>query len=47
MPSQLGEIFRDERLVEKIGKRLSYLFRLAGLESSRAGKVGMEVKLSS
>ena len=47
MPSRLEEIFKDERLVEKIRKRLPYLFQLAELESSRAGKVGMEVKLSS
>ena len=43
MPSRLGEIFKDERLVENIRKRLPYLFQLAELESSRAGKVGMEV----
>jgi len=43
MPSRLREIFEDARLVEKIRKRLPYLFQLAELESSRAGKVGMEV----
>ena len=37
------EIFEDEKLVEKIKRRLSYLFQLAELESSRAGKIGMEV----
>jgi len=39
----LVEIFEDERLVEKIRDRLPYMFQLAELESSRAGKIGMEV----
>lgn len=43
MPSHLVEIFEDEKLVEKIKRRLPYLFQLAELESSRAGKTGMEV----
>ena len=43
MPSRLGEIFKDRKIVEKIKKRLPYLFQLAELESSRAGKIGMEV----
>lgn len=43
MTSRLIEIFEDEKLVEKIGRRLPYLFQLAELESSRAGKTGMEV----
>jgi hypothetical protein len=43
MPNRLIEIFEDERLVEKIKRRLPYLFQLAELESSRAGKIGMEV----
>jgi len=43
MLSRLIEIFEDERLVEKIRKRLPYLFHLAELESSRAGKIGIEV----
>jgi len=41
--SCLIEIFEDEKLVEKIKKRLPYLFQLAESESSRAGKTGMEV----
>ena len=41
--TRLIEIFEDKRLVEKIRKRLPYLFHLAELESSRAEKVGMEV----
>jgi hypothetical protein len=43
MSKQLIEIFEDEKLVEKIQRRLPYLFQLAELESSRAGKTGMEV----
>lgn len=43
MSSRLIEIFEDEKLVEKIKRRLPYLFQLAELESSRAGKTGMEV----
>lgn len=43
MSKRLIEIFEDEKLVEKIKRRLSYLFQLAELESSRAGKIGMEV----
>ncbi len=43
MPSRLVEIFEDEKLTAKIKKCLPYLFQLAELESSRAGKIGMEV----
>ena len=43
MPSQLIELFEDGKLVERIKRRLPYLFQLAELESSRAGKIGMEV----
>lgn len=41
--NRLAEIFEDDKLVEKIKKRLPYLFQLAELESQRAGKTGMEV----
>jgi hypothetical protein len=41
--SRLVEIFDDVRLVEKIKSRLPYLFQLAESESSRAGRVGMQV----
>jgi len=43
MSSRLEEIFEDDRIIEKIKNRLPYLFHLAELESSRAGKIGMEV----
>jgi hypothetical protein len=42
-PSPLIEIFEDKKLVERIKLRLPYLFQLAELEASRAGRVGMEV----
>jgi len=43
MSSRLGKIFEDQKLMAKIKQRLPHLFQLAGLESSRAGKIGMEV----
>ena len=43
MATRLIEIFEDHALIEKIKRKLPYLFNLAELESSRAGKVGMEV----
>lgn len=43
MFSRLIEIFEDEKLVIKIKKILPYLFQLAEIESSRAGRIGMEV----
>jgi len=39
----LGQLFEDEETVRRINNRLPRLFQLAELESSRAGKVGMEV----
>ncbi len=43
MSSSLIEIFGDKKLTDKVQRRLPYLFQLAELESSRAGKTGMEV----
>ena len=43
MNDYLLDLFRDTRMVKKIKNRLPYLFQLAELESSRAGKIGMEV----
>ncbi|OYT61668.1 type II restriction endonuclease subunit R [Methanosarcinales archaeon ex4484_138] len=40
---KLARVFEDEELVNRIKTRLPYLFQLAELESSRAGKIGMEV----
>ncbi|MCK4357496.1 MAG: ThaI family type II restriction endonuclease [Candidatus Cloacimonetes bacterium] len=43
MSNSLIEIFEDKKLIDRIKTRLPYLFQLAELESSRAGKIGMEV----
>ncbi|MBU2539852.1 ThaI family type II restriction endonuclease [Patescibacteria group bacterium] len=43
MINHLVKIFEDQELIDKIKKRLPYLFQIAEIESSRAGKVGMEV----
>jgi len=40
---KLIELFNDEKVKERIRIKLPKLFRIAELESSRAGKVGMEV----
>ena len=36
-------MFEDEVLKRRIKKCLPYLYRIAELESSRAGKIGMQV----
>jgi len=43
MSSRLLELFEDDIFVGKIKAKLPYLFSLAELESSRAGKTGIEV----
>jgi hypothetical protein len=43
MENKIIDLFKDKPLVEKIQKRLPYLFQLAELESSRAGKIGVEI----
>lgn len=43
MIEQISELFSDVKLVERIKLKLPQLFHLAELESSRAGKIGMEV----
>ena len=43
MNSKAIEIFEDKVLVERIKNKLPHLFSIAELESSRAGKIGMEV----
>jgi len=43
MDHSITELFSDRALVEKIQIRLPQLFHIANLESSRAGKIGMEV----
>jgi hypothetical protein len=41
--SHLLKLFTEQTIIEKIQKRLPMLFRIAELESSRAGKIGMQV----
>lgn len=43
MRNYLQEIFKDEILEKKIKDKLPHLFHIAELESSRAGKIGMQV----
>lgn len=43
MQSQLAQLFDDKEIIKRIRNRLPNLFRLAELESSRAGKIGMQV----
>jgi len=43
MNNHLVEMFEDKELIKKIKRRLPYLFQLAELDCSRAGKIGMEV----
>jgi len=43
LTNRLAEIFEDKELIGKIKRRLPYYYQLAELESSRAGKIGMEV----
>ena len=43
MSGHLQELFEDAKIVQKIKIRLPHLFQIAELESSRAGKIGMEV----
>ena len=43
MTNKILELFSDKVLVQKVQAKLPKLFQLAELESSRAGKVGMEV----
>ena len=43
MASVVEQLFDDHGLVEKISRRLPHLFHYAERDSSRAGKVGMEV----
>ncbi|MCS7305560.1 MAG: ThaI family type II restriction endonuclease [Thermoguttaceae bacterium] len=43
MATQLIELFEDEKIKEKIQKRLPFLFHIADIECTRGGRVGMEV----
>lgn len=41
--NELDELFNDKLMVSKIKKKLPKMFQIAEIESSRAGKIGMEV----
>ena len=43
MDKKIIKLFTDEIVIERIQQKLPYLFQLAELESSRAGKIGIEV----
>ena len=43
MDRRIKEVFEDLNTIAKIQNKLPKLFQLAELESSRAGKIGMEV----
>ena len=43
MNEKIREIFQDDKLIKRIQDKLPKLFHQAELESSRAGKIGMEV----
>ncbi len=43
MIEQLNQMFGDEKIVEKIKRKLPYMFFIAEIEMSKSGKVGMEV----
>lgn len=43
MGYSISPLFTDKDSVERIKNKLPYLFQLAEIESSRAGKIGMEV----
>lgn len=43
MLDPINELFNDNKIVDKIKRKLPYLFQIAEVENSRAGKVGMEV----
>ncbi len=43
MGSKIRELFSDKKIVREIQEKLPKLFRIAEIESSRNGKIGMEV----
>lgn len=43
MVDYLKQLFSDEEIIKRIKDKMPYLFQLAELDSSRAGKLGMEI----
>jgi len=43
MKKNIQELFSDRKIIDKIRAKLPYLFQLAEVDNSRAGKLGMEI----
>ena len=43
MSNYLKQLFFDKSIIQRIKEKMPDLFQLAEMDSSRAGKVGMEV----
>ncbi len=43
MNKKIYEIFEEKTIIQKIKKKLPYLFQLAEIDNSRDGKLGMEI----
>ncbi|KKQ07691.1 MAG: hypothetical protein US18_C0010G0003 [Parcubacteria group bacterium GW2011_GWB1_36_5] len=43
MSNYLKQLFSDGKIIQKVKERMPELFQLAEEDSSRAGKLGMEV----
>jgi hypothetical protein len=43
LDKRIQNIFQDQKTIQKIQEKLPRLFQIAEIESSRAGKIGMEV----
>ena len=41
---QIFDAFSDESFIQKVQEKLPYIFRIAEIECSRDGKIGMEVR---
>jgi hypothetical protein len=45
--TSIVDLFTDETIIARIKNKLPKLFHIADLESQRAGKIGMEVGITS
>ncbi|KKR79679.1 MAG: hypothetical protein UU24_C0004G0017 [Candidatus Nomurabacteria bacterium GW2011_GWA2_40_9] len=43
MSNRLKQLFSDKKIIQKVKEKMPDLFQLAEADSSRAGKLGMEV----
>ena len=46
MDKSLSRLFDDSKLINKIKAKLPLMFHIAEIESSRAGKIGIEVGIN-